>query len=94
MNATRALYDLVYGSYKCFKKCNATLHTLCTYTILWLELRWEGGAFFPTKKTHPHPFYIIFLMRKKMGEIGSSPTKKDYLFKKTCKLLSAKKDDL
>jgi hypothetical protein len=24
MNATRALYDLVQGSYMCFKKCNAT----------------------------------------------------------------------
>jgi hypothetical protein len=29
MNATRALYDLVYGSYKCFKKCNATYETPC-----------------------------------------------------------------
>jgi hypothetical protein len=30
MNATRTLYDLAYGSYRCFKKCNATYETPCT----------------------------------------------------------------
>jgi hypothetical protein len=30
MNATRALYDLVYGSYMYFKKCNATYDPPCT----------------------------------------------------------------
>jgi hypothetical protein len=29
MNATRALSDLVYGSYKCFKKCSATYYAPC-----------------------------------------------------------------
>jgi hypothetical protein len=33
MNATRALYDLVYGSYKCFKKCNATYDAPCRWPM-------------------------------------------------------------
>jgi hypothetical protein len=33
MKATRALYDLVYRSYKCFKKCNATYKTPCIICV-------------------------------------------------------------
>jgi hypothetical protein len=37
MNETRALCDLVYGSYRCFKKCNAIYaHPVCISAWLWM----------------------------------------------------------
>jgi hypothetical protein len=44
MNATRALFDLAYGSYRCFKKCNATYDTPCMslfmyYNVLYVRMK-------------------------------------------------------